>query len=645
MKHNEPIKKRNSSAPSEKAHVNYLYYGILFGLLVLVHMYHILLIEGGTAFTKLFYITYSFGQCFIEMVLFSFCGALIKKGAPKFVSYIYVLLVFLVFLSQVVDFPLIRIMDMSIWYSLSFVAQESLANLVEMVKASHISIKIWSLGTCAIIIVLGSACTLFYYTERWVLKKPLSCSYRVLGRMTCFSFLLLGLWDVSTRGLSNSLFGNNYQKALPWKSTFFPHPQNTLAMTGPLKPVPNEKEMMAKIDLVIKPVEKKPNIYLFVVESLREDYIDINNAPFISQFRDQNLSFDLALANANCTHKSWFSLFHSKQAFYWHQMQLNNWQSGSPALKILKKMGYDIRVYSASRLQYYQMDDLLFAKNKSLTDYFYCSAEDNDVPWQCDLNVFKKVNDDMNNPDLQSGNVFIIFLDSTHFDYSWPSEEQTLFTPIINEINYLKVAFSHHDVDFIKNRYRNALYYVDSLFGQFLTNLKKTPNWDESIVVLCGDHGEEFFEEGRLFHASNLNNPQTHIALYYKIGLNETKPECSMTSHIDILPSIIQYVSNDRAYKEFLEGDSIFNKDKSPYVITARYNASRNPYEFCIHNGISRLSLRFCNETEIFNCQKLHILSERDINDQFLPFSIKDAQLRFGDALDQLFMPKPPSKI
>ena len=43
----------------------------------------------------------------------------------------------------------------------------------------------------------------------------------------------------------------------------------------------------------------------------------------------------------------------------------------------------------------------------------------------------------------------------------------TLFLPIEEEINYLK-ATTDGNVDGIKNRYRNAIHYIDSLFKKFL---------------------------------------------------------------------------------------------------------------------------------------------------------------------------------
>ena len=76
---------------------------------------------------------------------------------------------------------------------------------------------------------------------------------------------------------------------------------------------------MQRLDSRIFSLNHKPDIYLFVIESLREDYITVENSPHLNQFKEKNVSFDLTLSNANATHNSWFSLFHSKFPFYWEK--------------------------------------------------------------------------------------------------------------------------------------------------------------------------------------------------------------------------------------------------------------------------------------------------------------------------------------
>lgn len=232
----------------------------------------------------------------------------------------------------------------------------------------------------------------------------------------------------------------------------------------------------------------------------------------------------------------------------------------------------------------------------------------------------------------------IVFFDSTHFDYSWP-KETTPFLPIQEEIDYFKAAYSKEEAAGIKNRYRNAIHYIDSLFARFMQKLEETGNAQKAIVVLTGDHGEEFYEENRLFHASNLNMAQTQVPIYYKFGDGSRLPSsahCSLTSHVDIFPTIFHYLFKEEMDWSALQGESIFKSERWPYVVAARYNAGNDPTEFYIHNGKNKILMRFA-ETDIFRSSQLSILSLKDLDDQNVPHNFSVIRGEFGPAFDRLF--------
>src|SRR5690606_13822625 len=137
--------------------------------------------------------------------------------------------------------------------------------------------------------------------------------------------------------------------------------------------------------------------------------------------------------------------------------------------------------------------------------------------WQSDeetLHAFEK--DMAEQPDLREGQCVIFFWDSTHFHYSWPKNTPPHFSPVANEINYFKAYPSQKNIDAIKNGYKNAVHHVDTLFGRFLSS---TADVENSIVVFTGDHGQEFFEHGHIFHLSELNDVQTEVPIYFQLPL------------------------------------------------------------------------------------------------------------------------------
>lgn len=619
----------------EKVKVNYYYFGFFFLFLTLLHIVNILLSDSGSVNTKFFFIVYATAQCFLEILGLVIIGGMVSSYLPRFITPIYIVCTFLLFLSHVVDFPLLRIMDISIWCALDFLPEESPQNFVEMLRASNVSINAWVTGGVVATIFLLFAIVCFHITEKKVSQKPLPLSYKRASITLCLGFAALLLWDVCGVNYGKVQKDLVNEKTLPWKATFFPLKLETFALKSPLK---NLKEDVFYPLILPK---AKPPIFLIVAESMREDFMVKEISPNLYKFKNENLSFDTALSNANATQMSWFSIFHSKLPFYWSEIKDKN--KGSYPLQILKQLGYKIHVYSSSCLKYYEMDERIFGKNCSLADSFHYFPHDEEIPiYKSDAeNIHTVIKEIKKSKDLD-GNLFIIFLESTHFGYSWPKEKGTVFKPYLDDINYIKMTVSQSDLHKIKNSYRNSIHYIDALFGALKRTLKTQDFWDSSIVIFTGDHGEEFFENGNLFHASGLCKWQTHVPLYYKLGNTEKildKVSTELTSHLDIFPTVLHYIQGKDFSPEPYHGQSVLMNQKVPYVISARYNASRTPYEFFIHNGRFKILTRFSNERRIFDSKELKILSISNDKDERIEYSSEIIKEQFHDAIHHLFSP------
>ncbi len=395
--------------------------------------------------------------------------------------------------------------------------------------------------------------------------------------------------------------------------------------------------MLAAVDiLAATPLTKRPNIYLFVIESLRADFINPEGAPHLSQFRDDHIHYDASHSNANGTHPSWFSIFHSQFSLFWKKYKTEKWAMGSPPLDLLRKWGYKVRIYTSAQLGYYGMEKVLFGQNLQLIDSYQTFHHGTSKqPWETDAEAVETLQKDLaENPELREGQVCIVFWDSTHFDYSWPKHKTAQFSPFAKEFAYFNAIQSKKNIGLIKNRYRNAVHYVDSLFGQFWQNL---PNKEESIVVVTGDHAEEFFEHGHLFHNSHLVDEQTHIPLFFKLGTTKQTPPRSIACPMDIFPTIIDAISGQTL--PFAEGQSLLRPSSWPYALIARFNGGRTPYEFCIHNGRNKLIAQF-DSSPIFTSQELKIRSLSTCKDKAADCALNVEswiEKEFPGALDRLF--------
>ena len=66
------------------------------------------------------------------------------------------------------------------------------------------------------------------------------------------------------------------------------------------------------------------------------------------------------------------------------------------------------------------MDEILFGKERRLADQYYFFPHGTDMkPCESDHKTISKLGEDIVLEGKDHGNVFIVFLDSTHFDYDY----------------------------------------------------------------------------------------------------------------------------------------------------------------------------------------------------------------------------------
>lgn len=627
----------SETLPSQQKGVNYIYFGFYFAFLVFLSASSIFVKEslGGA---RMFFFLYAAGQVALETSVLVFLGVYIRRRLGKGPFLFFIGATFVSLLLHFLDYLLDRILDLSVWDTIGFVLDENFHNFFFLLDASGVPLWAWGLAFIAMTLVPLLGIFLYRFTESLTEKKPLP--FRPEKYLLAFFCIPAGLffWDVSASRIIHPDAYTAFLQSLPWKFTLLEPKSVVLPLAGRLHDAPDEREVLAAIGEDETRLVKMPNIYFFVVESLRRDIVTPDTAPNLYAFSKEVVPYDYTLSNANGTNLSWFSIFHSQFAHHWSNHKKRNWEMGSPPLALLKKWGYKIHVYTSAQLGYYGLEKLLFGKENNLLDSYQTfhhspplKAADGDTEA-----LYKLQKDISEDPSLHQGQVFIVFWDSTHFDYSWPRHWTPKFLPFASDFAYFKAFYSEKNIELIKNRYRNAVHYVDSLFGQFMKTL---PDKEESIVLLTGDHGEEFFEHGHLFHNSHLTEEQTLVPIYMKFGSMYPDIGLNIASQIDIFPSLIDYLSS-KTYP-YLEGQSVFRAKRWPYAVVSRFNASRSPFEFYIHNGKHKLIARFPDRHDIFQSETLQIRSLRKADDTFLidaPEQIDSwIEGEFGPALDHLF--------
>lgn len=534
---------------NQKIRINYLFFAIWFLFLMVLSFLQFQFVKN----RPLFFFE-SFFQSLFEISLATLLLAFFNRRV-KLLSGIF----FVVLLARAVHFMTIMLLDTSIIYPIKMIFANG--SIITNLKAANIDNIYLILITGALILTPFLGYLLYLFT--------LKCTKGIFlkKKSVVIMFLLICALCISLNLLSSSIITkenwSSYRKRLPYNFSLlskFQRNRSALSFNFDEKKIEN---------LSYSSINTHP-IFLFIIESLRKDFIDEKISPNLFEFKEQNISFQNSFANANATQLSWFSIFYSLYPINWNHYQSDQ---GSIALKIMKKLNYDINIFSSADLAYFDMKKKIFGKDDQLIDKGFFFEDKN--PAIRDKMAFEKLKETISD---KKNDLFIIFLDSTHSEYSWPDDFEIKFKPI-SSVNYLTLPFSSKELISIKNRYCNAINYLDSLFANFFTFLKQNNYWDDATIIITGDHGEEFFEDGALFHGTHLNKYQLSIPIFYKIAnqdLVNNIDRDKIVSLVDIFPTIFHTLLGSDLFEKILDGQSIFNRNKN-HCLSALQNGPNDP--------------------------------------------------------------------
>lgn len=582
-----------------KHEINYLYFIFFLLTVSILSLSYFIKQESPVYGIQLFFIFYALGQSMLEVCFFMLIACLLKKWTPNWLYKLFIGISFVALLAHYVDFTLLRLMDTSLSYVFKFFFGSGIDHLFTAFLALNMNATMVGLifGAIALIPLIGIG--FYWLTQAWARQKPLSLSLRQMVSGLLLIGASLFILDLFAYPWLNRIAYNKYQKALPLGTTFLSPRQQSYHLPSPIASLRDESIINERLAPLAAATEPLPNIYFFIIETLRRDFTGPDIAPNLASFGKENITFPQTYSNANYTNCSWFALLHSGFPYHWTQAR-DHWKEGGVPLRILKKLGYKIKVFSSADLRYFNMDQVLFGEHRKLSEQIeeYTALRDLEP---CDrdalaIDSFLKEIDGN-----QKGTVYFFFFDSTHSEYSFPKNFPLRFEPIAQEISYLTISPGSRDLELLKNRYRNSIAYVDSLVGKFFTALKEKGLYEEAVIAITGDHAEEFFEEGSLFHGTHLNRFQTSVPILCKLSdwTDWTDPERDQMSHIDIFPSILHYVTKNTDFADLFDGASIFQKRPWPYHLTVLQNGSDAPVEFTIDQGDKKISARIVDSTHL----------------------------------------------
>ncbi len=123
--------------------------------------------------------------------------------------------------------------------------------------------------------------------------------------------------------------------------------------------------------------------------------------------------------------------------------------------------------------------------------------------------------------------------------------------------------------------YDAEIQYWDKHFGRLIASLKRRGLYDDTMIVVTSDHGEEFGEHGGFWHGTTLYDEQVHVPLVVRMPGGELKGTTltDWVRHVDLAPTILH---NARVpAPEGMQGGNIFSAGRRPVFAEEDHEGNR----------------------------------------------------------------------
>lgn len=335
-------------------------------------------------------------------------------------------------------------------------------------------------------------------------------------------------------------FGQPQQAGAPLK---YPHYQPAAAQSKPLM-----------------------NLVIIVLETWRFDQLNSEVTPAIAKFAKRSWLFRQHFSGGNATGPGIFSLFYGIPATYWTAMQV---QHRSPLLiEALLANHYQLGIFDSAVLDAPAFDKTVFQAVPNL-ELHTVGKNSYERDRQITQNFKKFIAEAAKNPQPFFS---FLFYDATH---NYCVLENTLkpFKPVVKECKRFEIN-AGTDLKPYLNRYKNALLLVDQQVAEVLKTLEDRHLLANTIVMITGDHGEEFDDNHRGYfgHASNFTpyQVQTPLVVYWP----GKKPQVftHQSSHFDVVPTLMKNLFSYATLPEiYTVGLQLTAKQPRPYLLISSY--------------------------------------------------------------------------
>ena len=321
-------------------------------------------------------------------------------------------------------------------------------------------------------------------------------------------------------------------------------------------------------EIALEKTENPYNVIILVAESMR--YQDLFNArvmPHSMAFADSYaIQYNNHYSGGNGTRQGLFAMFYGLYGNYW---DLFLRERTTPLLfDILNDYSYQYFIYTSSLFSYPEFDKTIFG-SISPNDLTETSTGQ---PWIRDTKNVNMLLQDIDQRDKSKPFLGFAFFEASHARYSFP-EELALESNYSETVDYASLTKKEllPMIDQLKARYINSANFLDTQFERVYAYLIANNMLENTIVLVTGDHGEEFMEKGRWGHNSSFVEEQIKVPMLLHYPGEEPKTIDTMTSHMDIAGMLISSLNVKNPISDYSLGGNLLKPELNDKVVVASW--------------------------------------------------------------------------
>ncbi|MFO0417121.1 MAG: sulfatase [Pseudomonadota bacterium] len=297
--------------------------------------------------------------------------------------------------------------------------------------------------------------------------------------------------------------------------------------------------------------DKRPNVLFLMLDTLRADHLsgygyERQTSPVLDRFAQENLKASFAISAAPWTPASVASMLTGLYPTSHRMMPPNDRDIAKRGLakladsldtmpEIFKGLGYKTAAVSPNpwitkEFGYAQGFDQFYFLEKKPASKIIESARKIFDGW---------AKDGGKDPFF----LYLHFLDP-HDPYEPLPGYDTKFTGNLTRSPFSYSPEMQRDI----NLYDGEINYLDTELGKLFEMLRERKLYDDLVIVIVSDHGEQFMEHGEVRHGRLLYNEEVHVPLMLKTGRAEDRGRVidHTVSTVDILPTLLDLLGKER---------------------------------------------------------------------------------------------------